>query len=291
MLIKTKSLITAGFKIARAITKKYAKTFYLSSFFLPKDKRLAAYSIYAICRVSDEAVDNAENLSLNKITKIQAHVESIYNNSGINEPLLLAFKETVDKYNIPKRYFDELIDGMYMDLNKNRYGNFTELYSYCYKVAGVVGLVMLKVFGYNDKDAEIYAIDLGIAMQLTNILRDIKEDLLRERIYLPQDELCKFGVSENQLRSFKADENFKSLLKFQIRRARDFYKSSEKGIKLIPDKKSRFVILNMKEIYSGILDSIEKNDYDVFSARAHVNIIGKINRTLKTSRRMRLYEN
>jgi phytoene synthase len=168
-----------------------------------------------------------------------------------------------------------------MDLNKNSYKNFTELYDYCYKVAGVVGLVMLSIFGYNNQEAQKYAVDLGIAMQLTNILRDIKEDYRRGRIYLPLDEMRKFGVSESQIAKGRIDENLASLLKFQTKRARGFYDNSTKGIKMIVDLKSRLVVQMMKDMYAGILQSIEKNNFDVFSKRAHLNHLGKMALALK----------
>jgi len=266
-----------GFIQARAITKKHAKTFYFASLFLEPDKRYAAYSIYAICRISDDAVDetNSHTNPKNLVT-IKQRIDSVYNNSPLNDDVLLAFKHTITNYKIPKDYFDELIKGMYMDLNKNQYKNFDELYTYCYRVAGVIGLIMLKIFGYNHLEAEKYALDLGIAMQLTNILRDIKEDYKKQRIYLPQQEMNRFQVSEDHIRKERLDENFISLLKFQIKRARDYYATSTLGITMIEDAQSCFVVWAMKDMYSGILNAIEKNNYDVFSKRACVSKLQKI---------------
>jgi phytoene synthase len=266
-----------GFLAAKAVTKNFAKTFYFSSKFLPQDKQFAAYSIYAICRKSDDSVDNqGSSLNSAQIDRIKNQIESVYNKDELNDDILIAFQNTVETYAIPKQYFDELIEGMYMDLQKNRYGNFEELYSYCYKVAGVVGLIMLKIFGYEDKKVEQHAIDLGIAMQLTNILRDIKEDLDKGRIYLPKNEMERFRVTESQIAGQGTGRNFIELLKFQIERARTYYAQSMKGIKMIESPNSRFVICTMKEIYSGILSVIERNSYDVFSKRAHVNTMGKL---------------
>ena len=243
---------------------------------LPKDKQYAAYSVYAICRISDDSVDVKLNLkdSLHN-DNIKEKIEAAYENKKLDDELLRALRETINKYNIPKYLFDELIEGISMDLDKNIYQNFNELYTYCYRVAGVIGLIMLKIFGYNNGKAEKYAVDLGIAMQLTNILRDIKEDYLRGRIYLPQDELRKFGVSENQIAAEKMDSNFISLLKFQIERARQYYKNSTQGIKMIANLKSRIVVCMMKDMYAAILNSIENNDYNVFSRRACVSALGK----------------
>lgn len=283
---RNKLVLSAGFKQAKGITRKYAKTFYFSSFFLPKDKRYAAYSIYAICRVSDEAVDEPNSWNANKINRIKVDIEKVYTGHPLDDNLLLAFRETINKYNLPKEYFDQLLEGMYCDINKDRYADFTELKLYCYKVAGVVGLMMLRILGYN-LAAEKYAINLGIAMQLTNIIRDIKEDFDRKRVYLPQDELTRFGVTENDIASGKVNQKMKSLLLFQIKRARDFYAAANAGIKLIPDRRSRLVILCMKEIYAGILAAIERNGYDVFTKRAHVNISEKIIKSFKILRKGR----
>ena len=279
--IKKKS-INAGLKEAEIITKQDAKTFYFASRYLPKNKRYAAYTVYAMCRISDDSVDNSHRLSNSvNLSQIKEKIESVYENREIKDNLLLAFKETINKYRIPKRYFDELTEGMYMDLNKNRYQDFNELYTYCYKVAGIVGLIMLNILGYNNQEAESRTVDLGVAMQLTNILRDIKEDYQLERIYLPQDEMARFKVSENQIAQGRVDENFIALLKFQIQRAREFYNNSHKGIKMITDLKSRLVVCMMKDMYAGILQSIENNNFDVFSKRAHINVIGKIGTTIK----------
>jgi len=284
--------INAGFCAAKLITKRHAKTFFFASRFLPKDKQRAAYSVYAICRISDDSVDNTQRLlSPDMLGQIKEKIEAAYAHKKLDDDLLLAFKSTVDKYQIPKRYFDELIEGMYMDLNKNIYKNFAELYDYCYKVAGVVGLIMLKIFGHTHLEAEEYAKDLGIAMQLTNILRDIKEDYQRGRIYLPQDEMNKFGVLENQIAKRKLDENLIALFKFQIKRARKFYNKSNEGIRMIANLKSRLVVRIMKEMYAGILQSIEKNNYDVFTKRAHINYLGKLTLALKILLNPDVYKN
>lgn len=266
-----------GFREAEKITKKYAKTFYFASRFLPEDKRYASYAIYAICRISDDSVDN-QNLVLNSsaLKKIEKEIESAYGNSSLDQSLLLVFRETINKHEIPREYFDELLSGMKQDLEKNRYNNFNELYNYCYKVAGVIGLIMLKIFGYANSEAEKYAVKLGIAMQLTNILRDINEDFLRGRIYLPTDEMAKFNVAENHILKQKIDNNFINLIKFQIERTRKYYNEAEQGIKMIDDTTSRLVVYVMKNIYAGILTSIEKNRYDVFSRRASVSLARKI---------------
>ncbi|KPK97635.1 MAG: hypothetical protein AMJ95_08115 [Omnitrophica WOR_2 bacterium SM23_72] len=269
--MKEDARLKRGLRLAQAITRHHAKTFYFASRFLPKEKRTCAYVIYAVCRISDEAVDkNSRVSSLSSLSQAKDNIELTYSDSPLQEDLLFAFRQTARRFDIPKTYFDELLEGMRMDLTKKRYQTFDDLYGYCYRVAGVVGLIMLKIFGYGHKQAEKYAVDLGVAMQLTNILRDIKEDFLRGRVYLPQDELKKFGVFEEQLSGGKVDDNFKTLLKFQIERARQYYATSESGIRLIMDSRCRFAVLCMKQIYAGILNCIEHSNYDVFSKRCLV---------------------
>lgn len=268
-------LVLSGLEEAKKLTRKHAKTFYFASKFLARDKKQAAYAVYAICRISDDSVD-ASSGSLEKLKNIEKKINSAYSLDCPQEPLLLAFKKIIDTHKIPKDYFDELIKGMYLDLEKKRYNNFQELYDYCYKVAGVVGLIMLQIFGYKDEKAKEHAVDLGIAMQLTNILRDIKEDLGRGRIYLAQDEVKDFKLEEEDLKSGKLDKKLIDFLKFQIQRARKYYQSAEEGIEIIADKRSRFVVWAMSRIYGAILDEIEKNQYDLFSKRAQVSQPAKL---------------
>ncbi len=266
-----------GFQEARLITQKYAKTFYFASKTLSKEKKYAAYSIYSICRLSDESVDNIQNNNRTKTIKnIKESISLAYSDTELNNNLLAAFRETVNKYKIPKEYFDDLIEGMSMDLNKNRYNNFQELYLYCYRVAGVIGLMILKIFGYKDKKAEEYAVKLGIAMQLTNILSDSKEDFNRNRIYIPQDQLAAYQISETDIKECGINENIKSLIKAEILRAKQYYESSMPGIRMIQGITNRLTVIMMKEMYAGILDAIKDNGYDVFSKRAHLTAREKI---------------
>lgn len=274
--------LSSGFLEAKKITRQFARSFYLASFFLPESKKYASYAVYAICRLSDETVDNESGFGQEeKLREMERKISAAYAGDKTGEPLLEAFQRTVNSYKIPQEYFKALIEGMRMDLEIKRYRDFPGLYEYCYKVAGVVGLIMLKIFGYNDRAAEDYAVKLGVAMQLTNILRDINEDCGRGRIYLPLDEMAEFGVSERQLTEGQNDQRWKNFLRFQIARNREFYGQSLKGIGLINNPLCRFAALNMKSIYSGILDSIEKNNYDVFTRRAHTGRLKKTGIILK----------
>jgi len=277
-----KKILAEGFREAERITRKFAKTFYLASLFLPKDKKYASYAVYAICRLSDDSVDNPENSDPRaRLREIEKEISAAYTESSNISPLLAAFRITARAYQIPKEYFEILIQGMYMDLEIKGYADFRSLYKYCWQVAGVVGLIMLKILGSKNKAAQAYAVKLGIAMQLTNILRDINEDLKRNRVYLPENEMADFGILKSQLLEKNSDGRLKSLLRFQIQRCHEFYADSLPGIKLIDDRKVRFVVLVMQENYRLILSAIQKNDYNIFSKRAQVSKLKKIMTVIK----------
>ncbi|MFA5355983.1 MAG: phytoene/squalene synthase family protein [Candidatus Omnitrophota bacterium] len=263
--------IMSGFREAANITRRSAGNFYFASLFLPKEIRYAAYSIYSVCRISDETLDSYSSSVSEDLEKLKNNIYAVYTDAQLQNDLFFAFRHTVRKYNISLNYFHALIDGMRLDITKTRYADFSELYDYCYKVAGVVGLVMLKIFGYDNDDAETYALDLGIAMQLTNIIRDIKEDLKRDRIYIPQEELARYGISEEDLKKENLNEGFREMLKMQIKRAREYYSRSSPGIKMIKKPSCRYVSGLMKEFYERILKDIENKDYDIFSGKAHVS--------------------
>lgn len=282
MAAKGDSLIKAGYKIARTLTRIHARTFYFASLFLTAAQKPAVYSVYAICRRSDDIVDTEGNSDRKKdLAAMENKITHAYSNEPLPDPLLAAFRHTVHEYAIPKSYFDELLKGMAMDLEKPRYENFQELSLYCYRVAGVIGLIILKIFKTDTPEAEPPAIALGIAMQLTNILRDIREDYLKKRIYVPQDELRRFGVTETQLAQHTVDNNFIALMRFQIDRAHEYYRQSAEGVKLIKAARDRYVAGIMKEAYEKILDEIELKNYDIFSQKVFVPLRKKIMTALR----------
>lgn len=259
----------------RLYTRHYAKSFYFSSFLLPKEKRYAAYAIYSFCRYADNIVDMACNHSLEeveqKINSLLENLNEVYSGKNVDVGNFSAFTDTVKKYDIPKFYFTELVEGVSMDIKTKRYDTFAGLERYCYKVASVVGLIMSEIFGYTNNSALTHAIDLGKAMQLTNILRDIHDDYTMGRVYIPQDELDKFGYTEKDIENKTINKNFISLIKFQIARAREFYRLAEKGFPYITDDGSRTTVVLMQKIYSGILNKIEENNYDIYSRRVFVS--------------------
>ncbi|MCS6989863.1 MAG: squalene/phytoene synthase family protein [Chloroherpetonaceae bacterium] len=281
----TRERIEAAFEYCRQASWKHAKTFYFATRFLPKPKRRAVHAVYALCRYVDDIVDHSEDKLLRRsltkekivllIDKWRNDLEACYAGALIDHPIMIAWHETLKRYHIPKRLPLELIDGVCMDLKQNRYETFDDLYPYCYKVASVVGLMTSEIFGYASEEALKRAVELGIAMQLTNILRDVGEDARKGRIYLPLEDLRRFGVSEEEILSGAMSENFVNLMKFEIERARFYYAESEKGIAMLsPD--SRLAVKVSHDNYSRILRRIEELNYDVFNQRAFVSNAKKI---------------
>lgn len=269
----------------RSITKKHAKTFYMATRFLPNEKQRGIFAIYGLCRYLDDLVDEAEDLIYDKkitISEIDEKLDSfkqrlidVYDGKIVNDPILSAFSDTLKKYHISMDLPFLLMEGVKTDLVKDRFETFEEVYDYSYKVASVVGLMTSEVFGYNNSDALDYAVDLGIAMQLTNILRDVGEDLDRDRIYIPQEDLRRFDITEQELFSRKLDEKFKRMLKFQIDRARNYYEKSDKGIQML-NSDSRLPVCLARHNYSRILNKIEENEFNVFDTRAYLNYTEKL---------------
>jgi phytoene synthase len=271
--------LISSYDECRLYTRYYAKSFYFSSFLLPKDKRNAAYAVYSFCRYADNIVDMASNHPIGeveqKIKSLLENLDEIYSGRSVNDDFS-AFGNTVRKFDIPKHYFTELVEGVSMDTKTKRYETFEELEQYCYKVASVVGLIMSEIFGYSNNEALDYAVHLGKAMQLTNILRDVYDDHRMGRVYLPQDELKSFGYSEEDIGKKTINSNFISLIKHQIERARAYYKLAEKGIPYLTDDGSRTTVVLMLKIYSGILNKIEERGYDIYSQRVFVTRTEKI---------------
>lgn len=264
----------------RAITRYHAKTFYLATRFLPNEKQRGIFAIYGMCRYLDNLVDDCEDLITKKkitlseidvkLNDFRENLDRIYDGYAVEDPILVAYSDTLKKYKVPKELPLTLIDGVRQDLDKTRFQTFDEIYDYSYKVASVVGLMTSEVFGYSGCEALSKAIDLGIAMQLTNILRDVGEDLERNRIYIPKEDLDTFGITEQELFNKEKNEKFVELMKFQIKRARKYYESAFEGIEML-DKDSRLPVYLAHRNYSRILDKIEENDYDVFNQRAYLN--------------------
>ena len=262
---------------ARVMTRRYAKTFYFASHALPPEKRQAAYALYSFCRYVDNIVDEATDPESARVLlyDVRRRLDEIYDDDH-RVARWVVLRETVERYGIPKKHFLDLIEGVEMDLAGTRCRTFAELRRYCYHVASVVGLMMARILQPDNDDALSCAEDLGTAMQLTNILRDIGEDCGMKRIYLPGDEMEEWGLSEDVLAGQKVTPAFRAFMQFNIARARAFYRKAEPGIRLLPDDGSRFCVRLMSTLYGRILNSIEANGYDVLNRRAHVPVSEKL---------------
>lgn len=260
---------------AAQATARGSKSFYFASRFFPKELARSAHAVYWFCRCTDDIVDECSSVAYGRVEleEWSRQVECAFRGEPVVHPVLLVFLDAMQRHAIPPEYALELIEGMRMDLEGRRYESFAELRVFCYCVASVVGLMMSHVIGFRG-DALRYAADLGIAMQLTNILRDIGEDLGRGRVYLPADEMRRFGYSEEELRGRVRNAAFVDLMNFQVRRARGFYEAAMPGIALLSSD-GRFAVKVAAEVYRGILDSIEASDYDVFERRAFVSPVRK----------------
>lgn len=267
---------------SRIVTKQSNSNFYYSFFFLPSDKRKALYSIYALCRSLDDVVDKATNKVAASANLLKWTTEIINTYKGNpSHPITIDLKQYIDKYSIPDKYFFELVRGVEMDLTKDRYKTFNELHKYCYRVASVVGLICADVFGYRNAVTLGYAVDLGVAMQLTNILRDIKSDAANGRIYLPHEDLKKFGYSEGELLSSSYNQKFIDMMRFECARARDYYKRAEETLPK-EDRKAMLAAEVMRAIYSNLLKKIEDANYNVFAYHARLSKPQKLSIALKT---------
>jgi phytoene synthase len=244
---------------------------------LPQNKRRAICAIYAFMRYCDDVSDSKKSgtSKLGALQQWRLALDNALKGDYGGSNILAAFHDAVNTFRIPGEYFHMLIDGAEMDLSVNRYQTFEDLYQYCYRVASVVGLTCIHIFGFKNEMAKEYAEYCGVAFQLTNILRDIKEDAGRNRIYIPQEDLVRFGYSEDDLTAGVLDDRFRNLMAFEIKRARDYYKLSMPLIKLV-DLTSRSGLIAMIGIYSSLLSRIEERGYDVFSNRIALSSKEKI---------------
>jgi phytoene synthase len=279
-----------AYEECRQETAQWAKTFYLGTLLMPPAKRRAIWAIYVWCRRTDELMDSAE-AQARPLDELQARLDAWEERTRalfyghVVDGLDLVMRDTLDRYPQPLQPYLDMIEGQRMDLRQHRYSTFEELKLYCYRVAGTVGLMTQEVMGLDQAytsapwsdvpDTSQAAVALGIANQLTNILRDVGEDRGRGRIYLPLDELARFGVSEDQLMAGVVDDNWRALMAFQLQRARDWFARSEAGVRWLAAD-ARWPVWASLRLYRGILDVIEEHGYDVFNRRAFVPMAGKL---------------
>jgi phytoene synthase len=273
--------LAEAYEASRRLTRHHAKSFYFSSFSLPPEKRRRAYAVYAFCRHLDDEVDRAGSAeeARERVARLRIFVREVFAGQGAGHygvnPWLPAFEATVRECAIPEGCFYDLLAGVEMDLGRVRLRTWEELDRYCYHVAGVVGLMMTKVLGLQDPAHEREALALGTAMQLTNILRDVAEDLKMDRVYLPSEELGRFELSGEDLAQGVVTDAWRGFMSWQIGRARAAYDLAERGIAALPNDGSRWTVWMMRLIYAGILEEIEDADYDVFSGRKSVGLTRK----------------
>ena len=269
----------AAFEYARKITAHYSKSFYFSAQMLPREQRWATFALYGFCRHCDNLIDTprqrTETEILGEIQRLTEELQIAYNTGESQDPIIRVFILVAKAYGIPIVYPLDLLNGVAMDVQQTRYKTFDELSLFCYRVAAVVGLMMTHVLGYKDERAFGYAKQLGIAMQLTNILRDVKEDKEMGRLYIPQADLAQFGVTEQDIFNEKMTPQLRALMKFQVERAHQYYTEAVPGISLLKTE-SQYAIYSAARIYRGILRKIEDRDYNPFLSRVFVSSTQKV---------------
>ncbi|MDD3559516.1 MAG: presqualene diphosphate synthase HpnD, partial [Melioribacteraceae bacterium] len=261
---------------SKQIAKESKSSFYYAFSLLPQQKREAMNTIYAFCRRTDDIVDidhHPEDLKYENLRRWRNELEkSIY---GISDYALLnKLSAIIKQFNIPIEPFFELISGMEMDLQKNRYIHVEDLIQYCYRVASTVGLMCIEIFGYKNKSARDYAVNLGVAMQLTNIIRDVKKDVEFGRIYLPQNDLAAFNYSENDLAENIYNNNFVDLMSFEASRAKEYFNKANLSLDY-EDKPSMFAARAMQHIYTKLLYKLEAKKFNVFEENINVSKLEK----------------
>ena len=250
-----------------AITRSSRTNFYYAFTLLPRQKREAIETVYAFCRVTDDLVDEEpeEHRKLERLRRWREEFDRAISGTS-DHAILNHLAATAKRFHIPVRHFHDLISGVEQDLRKSRYETFAELKQYCYHVASTVGLICSEIFGYSNERAKEYAVNLGIALQLTNILRDVASDARRNRIYLPREDLERFGVSELEILSSQRTDQVNALLKFECGRAREYFQKADQSFPH-EDRALFFPARIMESIYRQILDRIEESHYDVFSRK------------------------
>lgn len=275
--------------IAKEISKKSKSSFYYAFNLLPAEQRDAMNTVYAFCRETDDIVDEgtvADDLKFEKLRKWRIELEKSLN--GHSEyPLINKLSKTIQNFNIPLEPFFDLLKGMEMDLQQKRYVTFNDLQTYCYRVASTVGLMCIEIFGYRHPSAKDFAVNLGIALQLTNILRDIKKDAEKGRIYLPKEDLEKFDYNESDIFNNTYNENFQKMMKYQVERATEYFNTATDCLNR-EDKKAMFAARAMQHIYYRMLNKIVDADYDVYNNKIKISTAKKVGISLGVWAKYRL---
>ncbi len=266
-------LLDRAYAHCEQITASHSRSFYRASSFLSREKRRAVRALYAFCRVTDDIVDCPDCNPRQALSEWRD--VALAAQPPLENLVAVAWADARQRYCIPLRLAEQLIEGVARDLDQTRYATFDDLASYAYGVASTVGLMSIRIIGYHSAAAIPYAIKLGVALQLTNILRDIGEDWRAGRVYLPADELAHFELAEDALACGQVDDRWRAFMRFQIERNRRLYAEAWPGIELL-NSNGRFAIAAAGDLYRRILDDIEAHDYDVFTRRARVSTPRKL---------------
>jgi phytoene synthase len=271
-----------GLARCAAITRAHSRSFHLATALLPAAKRQAMRALYAVCRITDDLVDCREAEAAFRAWRAQV----LSPDAAPNDPILLAWADTRQRYAIPPRYVEQLLDGVAQDLRPQPVLTFDDLAAYAYGVASTVGLMSMHIIGYAGPKAVPYAIKLGVALQLTNILRDIGEDWAAGRLYLPLTEFAQFGLTQRDLAASLVDDRWRAFMRFQVNRNRQLYAEAWPGIRLLHSD-GRLAVMAAADFYSAILDDIESHEYDIFHRRARLGALAKLCRLPGLWRRSR----
>ncbi len=270
------AMVAQAYRHCRDLTAVHSRSFFVASGLLPPAKRHAVRALYAFCRVSDDIIDRQQDID-RKTALEEWQRQALAPHPATSHPVAIAWADTRAAYHIPVRYAEQLIEGVKSDLYQARYSTFAGLAAYAYRVASTVGLMSMHIIGFAGPEAIPYAVKLGVALQLTNILRDVGEDWRAGRVYLPQDELEAFGLSEADLAAGQVHDRWREFMRFQVDRNRQLYAEAWPGIGLLhPD--GRLAIAAAAGFYRSILDDIVAHDYNVFDRRAYVGTWGKLRR-------------
>jgi 15-cis-phytoene synthase len=285
--VQNARLLDQAYACCDEIARRQGRTFYKASGLLPRERRRAVRALYAFCRITDDIIDRAGAEPAAALAAWKQRSLAVV--PSPDDPVVLAWADARARYRIPTVYAEQLIDGVARDLTTTRYASFDELAAYCYGVASTVGLLSMHIIGFSGREAIPYAVKLGVALQLTNILRDVREDWAAGRVYLPQDELAAFGLSDAYIGKFStagfhdeggAADRWRAFMRFQIERNRELYSEAATGIAWL-DPAGRFAIAAAAGLYRDILEVIAGRYGDVFSQRARPRMRTALPRTVK----------
>lgn len=267
--------LEADYARCAEVTRRASSNFYYAFMLLPVERRRALYAVYAFCRfVDDIADDDSVREPAAMLARWREELDSVYAGAA-TRPISRALADNVYRFNIPRRYFEEVIDGVEMDLTRQRYQTFADLELYCRRVASAVGLICIEIFGYGNPATRVYAERLGLAFQLTNIIRDVREDATRGRIYLPLEDLARFEVSQEEILAGVYSTRFRALMEFEAQRARAFYREAQEAL-ASEDRSAMLAAEGMRLIYAALLERIVRSDYRVFDQRLRLSTPRKL---------------